>query len=308
MERPPRPDALGFGSRQEGGTTRMAVAIFRAGNRACRIAVAVSAGLMLGVGSASAQSAGGGAAGQPAVPVQSEPPAAAHEQPSPAERAQEAIGIYAAVLAISSVCTLPIAPAARIVVDRNVEILAGKAGLSAEEIGRIMTHGVAQASPRKADLCRMDLAGFERFEASQFVAASEAAVAAGIAIAEIPGVPPVATEPPPVLLPPLPQGFEPEAMLPPSSEAAAEPARERLVWSHLIEAVADECEIDLNDQETAGIEQAQSAARTRSGLAEAQINGMVERLEQEVEKGRRFFCSPRFNFREALKALLTSKF
>ena len=223
-----------------------------------------------------------------------------------AEKAQEAIGIYASIIAVSGTCGLELGRDARDSLEANIKLLAARAGLGERELETIAKDGTEKAGARKAEICRMDVAAFNRFVTMQLALAAEAGSIAGVPLAAVPGAstppPPLAELSAPAL--PLPPGLVPEGMLQVPADPAIERARQMLIASHLVEAVSDECEIDLTDDETLALEKAQAYFRGRIGASEAQINMLTDLLEAKIEKSRRDFCTPRFDFRAMLKGVI----
>ena len=226
---------------------------------------------------------------------------------SPADKAQEAIGIYASVMAVSSTCVFELGRGNHDALDAVLKALAAKAGFGEREVESVLKDGLERVGARKGEICRMDAAAFEGFAAQQFALAGEAAISAGLPQGTLPTPPSSAASAPPVPPAPAvltPPGLVPDGMLPAASDAAGEQARQMLVAAHLAEAVSDECEIDLTDEETSALEKAQAYFRGRTGATEAQVSALTDLLEAKVEKGRRDFCAPAFGFRALLKSVM----
>ncbi|MBY0611056.1 MAG: hypothetical protein K2P80_02620 [Beijerinckiaceae bacterium] len=209
---------------------------------------------------------------------------------SPAEKAQQAIGTYISVISVAKTCKFEVAEPIRNAVEANMRALQAPSGLTDAQIETAIKDGSAKVEANSAQICSMDKAKFEGFMSGQFELASAAAKAAGVTPTPIP----FAAAP------------APAAPAAPAAGDKEKQAKEMLLLSHLLEAVADECEIELSDDETSKLEKAQAYFRGQAGVTEAQVTAMTDAMETEVEKGHKEFCSPKFEFKTMLKSVLES--
>ena len=202
-----------------------------------------------------------------------------------AEKAQQAIGTYISVIAVAKTCQFTVAEPVRNAVEANMRALQAPSGLTDPQIETAIKDGSAKVEANKAQICAMDTARFEGFMAGQFEVASAAGKAAGVTPIPVP----LASAPAPAA---------------PAVEDKQKQAKEMLLLAHLLEAVAEECEIELSDDQTSKLEKAQAYYRGQAGVSEADVTTMTDAMETEVEKGHKEFCSPKFEFKTMLKSVL----
>lgn len=211
------------------------------------------------------------------------------------EKAQQAIGAYIAVIAVAKTCQFEVAEPIRNAVEANMRALQTPSGLTDPQIEAAIKDGSTKVEASKAQICAMDKPRFEGYMAGQFEVASAAGKAGGVTPVPVP----LASAPAPV-------APAPAAPSVPSAAEKEKQAKEMLLLSHLLEAVAEECDITLSDDETTKLEKAQAYFRGQAGVTEAQVTAMTDAMETEVEKGHKEFCSPKFEFKTMLKSVLAA--
>ena len=104
---------------------------------------------------------------------------------------------------------------------------------------------------------------------------------------------------------PAPDPQSPNSQPPASPDAAGAigKATEMLMLAQLLEAVAEECEINLTGEETALLARAEDFYRRQARIRDADLTTAMEAAETKVEQGRKEFCSPNYEFRAKLKTV-----
>jgi hypothetical protein len=74
----------------------------------------------------------------------------------------------------------------------------------------------------------------------------------------------------------------------------------------LLDAISDECAIDLSDEDTEKLEAAQDFFRQKSGLNEMEAEEIQASIEKEAKQNKAKFCSSAFDFKKSFAEIVAA--
>ncbi len=207
-----------------------------------------------------------------------------------ANKAESAIGSYAVIISISKTCNFEVSQPVKSAVETNIKALQVVSTYTDAQVGAAIQGANEKVAEKKDGICAMGQEKFNGFMAGQANEAATAGAAAGVTMVPVPANSVAATPAPAT---PAPSAVDPK-----------KEAVDMLASSHLVELVADECEIELSDDETSKLEKAQAYYRGKADVTEDQVAAMTDAMEKEVTKNRKVFCAKEFGFKAELKKVL----
>lgn len=210
---------------------------------------------------------------------------------SAAEKAQGGIGGYLAILAIGQLCKFELEKPMTEAIVANINALQPKAKMTDAELDAGLKGLVDALGKRKPSPCAGGQTEYYAMAAAMAKGAEKEAEGSGVALKPVPPRAAAAAKPAPV----------PAAKTAPSPKEAA---KNMAIAAHMLEAISDECKIELTSKESLALDRVQYYFRGKADLTAAEVKAIVEAVEQEAKKTRAQVCAPEWGFKATLKTML----
>lgn len=207
------------------------------------------------------------------------------------KKAQDAVGSYMVIIAISKMCNFNVSKPVQDAVGGNIDALKGKAKMSDSELGQTLEQSIAELAKNKGKFCDPGQAQFDKLIPVFAAQASEAATGLGVALLPVPAN--VASAP----AAPSPTVFS-------VSEKDREAFRNLLISAHMLEAVSDLCKIEMSNKEVLNLDRVQYYFRGRGNFSSAEVKQIVDTVEKQAADSKATVCSPKWPFKETLTTML----
>ena len=216
------------------------------------------------------------------------------------KKAQDAVGSYLVIIAISKMCGFNVAKPVKDAVGSNIDALKVKAKMKDAELDQTLGQSIKELGKNKEKFCGPGQAQFDKLIPVFASQASEAAAGLGVALAPVPAnfassAPEVAA---PAAAPPV-QGAAFAV-----SEKERDAFRNLLISAHMLEAVSDQCKITLTNKEVLNLDRVQYYFRGRGNFSVGDVKQIVDTVEKQVTDNKATVCSPKWPFKDTLATML----
>jgi len=205
---------------------------------------------------------------------------------SAADKAQGGIGGYLAILAIGKLCKFDLDKPTTEAIVGNINALQKTAKLSDAELDQAMNSLVDSFAKRKPSPCAGGASEFAAMAVGMSKGAEKEAEGSGVTLKALPA----------------------RAAAPAKAPAKdpKEAAKNMAIAAHMIEAIADECKIEINSKDSLNLDRVQYYFRGKADLSAAEVKAIVDAVEKEAHDSHKTVCAPEWGFRGTLDTLLAT--
>ncbi len=207
---------------------------------------------------------------------------------SAAEKAQGGIGGYLAIMAIGQLCKFELDKAATEVIVGNINALQPKAKLSDADLDAALKGLIDSFGMRKDSPCAAGQAEYFNMAVAMSKGAEKEAEGSGVTLKAVPARPATAAV----------------KSAPPAADKAKEAAKNLLIAAHMIEAVADECKIEISSKDSLDLDRVQYYFRGKADLSVKEVKQIVDAVEEEAKNSHKTVCAPEWGFKSTLKTMI----